>query len=150
MDKKILTRISRQYTLNQERNDEFAAYDNMVALNYDLPESLANRADIVKFVDPGAHDAEKVAANIYDTYAPRWNVLPRGPQDKDEAEKMERWLEWQMKRADMHGETEPSRITLLHALRYTRIAMQLDYLPYWLPKDKKLWNKQQKAAMKRG
>ena len=150
MDKKILTRISRQYTLNQERNDEFAAYDNMVALNYDLPESLANRADIVKFVDPGAHDAEKVAANIYDTYAPRWNVLPRGPQDKDEAEKMERWLEWQMKRADMHGETEPSRITLLHALRYTRIAMQLDYLPYWLPKDKKRWNKQQKAAMKRG
>jgi len=30
MDKKILTRISRQYTLNKERNEDFAAYDNMV------------------------------------------------------------------------------------------------------------------------
>ena len=150
MDKKILTRISRQYTLNKERNEDFAAYDNMVGMEYELPESLSSRFDIVKFVDPGAHDAEKVAANIYDTYAPRWNILPRGPDDKEEAEKLERWLEWQMRRADQHGETEPSRVTLLHALRYTMVAMQLDYLPYWLPKNKSAWNKHQKVAMKKG
>lgn len=150
MDKKILTRISRQYTLNKKRNEDFSAYDNMVGMVYELPESLENRNDIVEFIDPIAHDSEKIAVNIYDTYAPRWNILPRGPDDKENAERMERWLEWQMKRADQHGETEASRTTLTHALRYSMVAIQLDYLPYWLPKNKGSWNKQQKVAMGRG
>ena len=150
MDDKILNRISRRYTLDKTRNDEFSAYDNMVDMVYELPKGLKDRSDVVQYIDPGAHDAEKVAANIYDTYSPKWDIIPRGPDDADGAERLERWLEWQMLRANQHGETEPFREMMIHSLRYSMVSAQLDYLPYWLPKDRKQWNKQQKDAMKKG
>lgn len=130
--------------------DECASFDNMVNMVYEPPEGLSAMEDAVFFVDPGAHDAEKVAANIFDTYNPKWDILPRGPSDKDNAEKLERWLEWQMAMTNLHGETEPSRIAMTHSLRYNRICAQMDYLPYWLPKDKKKWTKEQKQMMKGG
>ena len=149
IDKKILEKIERRCELDEERNEEFAAFDRMVNMEYDFPAGLAGE-DVVKFIDPGAHDAEKVACNIYDTYNPKWDILPRGPEDKDEAEKLERWLEWQMQRANTHGETEPFRQLMVHSLRYSMVAAQLDYLPYWLPAEKSEWTKHQKMAMQKG
>lgn len=131
MDDKILTRVSRRVTLDESRNSEFKAFDDMVNMEYELPSGLAGREDVVKFVDPAPHDAEKVACNIFDTYNPKWDVLPRGPDDKDSAEELERWLEWMMQRANEHGETEPFRKMMAHSLRYGMVAAQLDYLPYW-------------------
>ena len=149
MQDKILKRISRRYTLDKEYMQECAAFDDMVNMIYELPEGLRGMEEVVEFTDPGAHDAEKAACNIFDTYDPKWDILPRGPDDKDKAERMERWLEWQMDQANEHGDTEPFREMMVHALRYGRVCSQLDYLPYWLP-DKKKRSPEQKAMMSGG
>lgn len=150
MKEKILKRISRRQALDKDYIAECAAFDDMVNLVYTPPPSLAGMEDAVFFVDPGAHDAEKVANNIYDTYNVKLDILPRGPDDKEEAERLERWLEWQMAQANNHGETEPSRIAMGHAFRYNRICAQMDYLPYWMPKDKSKWTKAQKEQASGG
>ncbi|MFA6213494.1 MAG: hypothetical protein WC714_28920 [Candidatus Obscuribacterales bacterium] len=150
MNKEILKKLSRRYTLDTKRNEDFQAYDDMVNMVYEFPDGLANRKDLVEWIDPGAHDSEKIAVNIYDTFNPKWEITPRGPDDKDNAEKLERWVEWQMMRANTHGETEPFRKSMTHCFRYAMTAMQLDYLPYWLPKNKKDWSKTQKASMEGG
>ena len=137
MDDKIYKKISRRMTLDEDRNDAFTAYDDMTALKYDFPSGLAGRDDVMEFISPSAHDAEKVACNIFDTYNPKWDVLPYGPQDKDTAEERERWLEWQMEQANMRTKPEPFRLMMQHSLRYSMIAVQMDYLHYW-KKDEEL------------
>ncbi|RPI89171.1 MAG: hypothetical protein EHM40_21325 [Chloroflexi bacterium] len=78
-----------------------------------------------------AHDILKTATNLFDVHNPKWEVMPRGPADNDAAESIERWLEWHMEQANMHGDQEAFRIALKHSTKYNVIAAQLDYLPYW-------------------
>lgn len=146
MDEKILKRISRRWTLDKDLIDELVAYDAMVNMEWSLPPELEAKDWAVKFISPAAHDAEKTATNVFDTYKPKWDVLPFGPENKDQAEEYETFLEWHMQQANTHGETEPFREIMKYAVRHNGCAAQLDYLPYWLPKNKDEWTDEQKTA----
>lgn len=128
---KILNRIRRKLTLDKEYMDECAAYDDMDAMVYNMPASLAVREEVRKRVSTDGHDVLKTAVNLFDTQHPKWEILPRGPADAEKAEELERWLEWHMLIANQQGDTEPYRLMLKHAAKYGRIATQLDFLPYW-------------------
>ena len=54
-----------------------------------------------------------------------------------------------MKRANQIGDKSPFRQALHSSGKYSRVILQVDYLPYWLP-DKKKWTPEQKAAAKAG
>ena len=150
MDDKTLSKIRRQVDLDKDRNTEFAAYDDMDAMKWTAPASLTREDWMRKYVDSSAHDALKTACDIFNTHRPQWEILPRGEGDRDNAEKQERWLEWQMLRANQRGGTEPFREALEHSVKYSMVAGRLDYLPYWLPKSKKAYTPEQKAAVADG
>jgi hypothetical protein len=135
MDKKILARIRRKLTLDASFMNDCAAYDDMDALRWSPPEGFAMREEIRLRVSTDAHDILKTAINLFDTHNPKWQILPRGPADADAAEEIERWLEWQMMIADQQGDKPSSAERLKHAAKYGRIACQLDFQPYWVPKD---------------
>ena len=148
MDKKTIERIQERIEAEKPYHDDLRAYDKMLRLEWDLPGNWAAKDWVRKNVSTDAHDAIKSATNIYDTNKPKWEILPRGEADKDAAEELETALEWWMLRANKTGEGEPFRESLHNSCLQNRVIYQLDYLPYWLPKDKKSWSKEQKAAMK--
>lgn len=150
MDKKLLQKIKRRFVLDKPVVEELVAFDDMVDLRWRMPGNLSKKDWAVKQVDPIAHDAEKIACNFFDTYNPKWDILPFGPEDKDTAEERETWLEWQMQRANTHGETEPFREMMRNAVRQNYVAAQVDYLPYWLNRDRTLWTDAQKEAVHGG
>ena len=150
MEEKILKRVSRRVTLDEDYVDDCKHYDHMVNMEWTPPDGFSMRDYIRVRISTDPHDFLKTAANIFDTHNPKWDILPRGPEDADAAEELERWLEWHMQRSNMHGGREPAREQLMHVMLYNRICIQLDYLPQWLPKDKNQWTKDQKAAMQIG
>lgn len=147
MRKDVSGWLKRKLELDKSSVDEMRAYDDIADMKWNLPAGLANLTYAVKYIDPIGHDAEKTATNFFDTYQPKIDILPRGPEDKDRAEELERFLEWHMMRANQHGETEAFRTMLKHSVRYNRICAQLDYLPYWLPRDKSKWTDEQREAI---
>jgi hypothetical protein len=131
MDEKILGKIRRKLTLDADFMEDCAAYDSMEKMEWSLPPGLAVHEWVRKRVSTDAHDILKTATNLFDVHNPKWQILPRGPEDADSAEEIERWLEWHMQLANRHGDHEPFRVMLKHSTKYNRIAVQLDYLPYW-------------------
>lgn len=147
MDERILRKISRRLTLDKDFIDQCKAYDDIAEMRWEMPTGLADKDWAVKFVSPMGHNAEKTATNIFDTYNPKWDVLPFGPENGDDAEEYELFLEWHMAKANLHGDVEPSREAMRHSLRYNRVCGNLDYLPYWLPKDRNKWTDEQKEIV---
>ena len=150
MDDKLIARIQRRMDADSDEHDEYLSYDDMVEMRWALPEGLVDLEGVVPFVDTGPHDAIKVACNIFDTYNPKWDILPRGPDDKDNAEKLERWLEWHMLKANQNSEPEVFREMMKYSTTYNRVCLQMDYLPYWLDKDPNKWTDEQKLEMENG
>ncbi len=128
---KIVGWINRKLTLDADFMEDCQSYDAMEALTWDLPPGLTVHEWVRKRVSTDAHDILKTATNLFDVHHPKWEILPRGPADKDKAEELERWLEWQLELANRHGDQEAFRVMLKHSVKYNRIAAQLDYLPYW-------------------
>lgn len=139
--------LKRKLEMDRASVDEMKAYDDIADMKWNLPAGLSRLNYAVKYVDPIGHDAEKTATNFFDTYQPKIDILPRGPEDKEKAEELERFLEWHMMRANQHGETQPFRTMLKHSVRYNRICAQLDYLPYWLSRDRASWTDEQREAI---
>jgi hypothetical protein len=105
--KKILYKIQRRMTENIERNEDFAAYDDMDNMTYELP--FEKQEWMPAQVSSVPHNALKTVTNIFNTYSPKWEILPRGGADIESAEQLERWLEWQMYMTNMKGAQEPFR-----------------------------------------
>src|SRR5688572_14922397 len=139
MDEKILSRIRRKMTLDADFMKDCTAYDSMESMSWDLPAGLAVHEWVRKRVSTEAHDILKTATNLFDVHHPKWEILPRGPADADQAEELERWLEWHMLLANRHGDQEAFRQMLRYSTKYNRITAQLDYLPYWISKDSEEW-----------
>lgn len=147
MDSKTIEKIQARMEADGSYQDDLEAYDDIDNLQWALPSGWEAKEYVRKRVSTDGHDALKTAANIYDTHNPKWEILPRGLADKDAAEELETWLEWEMKRANQIGEGEPFRKAMHLSAKQNSVVYQVDYLPYWLPKDKKSWSKEQKAAM---
>lgn len=135
---KIIGAISRKMTLDASFIDDCVAYDQMEAMEWSVP--WKTQEWVRKRVSTDAHDVLKTATNLFDVHNPKWEILPRGPADAEEAEELERWLEWQMLLANRHGDQEPFRQMLKHSVKYNRVTAQLDYAPYWVTaKEGDMW-----------
>jgi hypothetical protein len=115
---------------NVQRNDDIAAYRDIDAMQWEIPWDA--QEFVRKRVSSVGHDAMKTVINMFNTYSPKWEILPRGPADADTAERLERWLEWQMEQTNTKGAQEPFRKMLKSSAMSAVVAAQLDYLPYWL------------------
>jgi hypothetical protein len=115
---------------NVPRNDDIAAYRDIDAMQWEIPWDA--QEFVRKRVSSVGHDAMKTVINMFNTYSPKWEILPRGPADADTAERLERWLEWQMEQTNTKGAQEPFRKMLKSSAMSAVVAAQLDYLPYWL------------------
>jgi hypothetical protein len=147
MDKQIIFKIQRAITNDTELVEDFISYDQMDNCEWLLPDGFKEHDWIRKRVSTFASDALKKSANIFDTHQPKITVIPLGPDDIDFAEEKELFASWMLQRANSQGATEPNRTMLKHDVKYDRICVQQNYLPYYLPKDKKKWTKQQRMAV---
>lgn len=148
MDKKVIEDIQARITLDADNQEDFAAYDDMDDVKFNFEGYL--QTWMIPRIATEAHEALKVLGNIFDTHDPRINILPFGEADKDSTEKKERWAEYHLKRIGMRGGVSPLRKIPHSAGKYGRVALQVDYLPYWLPKSKEQWTDAQKDMMRAG
>lgn len=148
MDKKVIEMIQTAIEADSQNQEDFQAYDDMDNIVYDFGDKLEKW--MIPSVSTEPHTALKVLDNIFDSHNPRVNILPFGEADKDRAEKMERWLDWQFSKISQRTGKSPIRQMSHMAGKYGRIALQVDYLPYWLPRDKKSWTNEQKQQMRSG
>lgn len=144
MEKELLEQIQERVDEDEEQQDLFAAYDDMDNMRWEPPEGWRKKDWMRIRISSEAHDALKQTANIFDTHNPKWNVMPRSEADADAAEELETWLEYHATKANMIGEVAPFRKAMHNSAKFNRVIMHVDYLPYWLPKDKNKWSKEQK------
>ena len=130
MDAKTLAKIKRKVTAFKDKRDDFLAYDDMDNCKWDVPDPWTTHEWIRKRVSTKAHDMLKEAIITFDTYMPRFDIMPNGLGDTEHAEELERCLEWWMLQAAKHGDVELFREMIKSAAKYGRICVQLDYLPY--------------------
>src|SRR5512146_2089559 len=99
MDQTVKGWIERKYNADAPIAKEFAEYDRMVNMEWELPANWATYSWVRKRVSTAAADVIKQSCNIFDTFNPKFEILPRGPEDEKYAEELERWGEFQMNRA---------------------------------------------------
>lgn len=148
MDKKTIKDIQARMELDEVNQKDFAAYDDMDDVKFDFQNYLEDW--MIPRISTEAHETLKVLGNIFDTHDPRINILPFGEADKESTEKKERWAEYHLKRIGMRGGVSPLRKIPHSAGKYGRVTLQVDYLPYWLPKNKDEWTDEQKDMMRAG
>lgn len=148
MDTKTIEKIQAWMSLDSENQKDFAAYDDMDDVKFDFKDML--KPWMVPSISTAPTVALKTLANFFDMTKPRPRVIPFGEADKERAERAERWLEYHFKKINQRGGKSPVRQMPYHAGKYGRICAQVDYLPYWLPKNKESWSKEQKQVMREG
>lgn len=130
----IISRIERRLGLDAERNREFAAYANIVNMKWDGVPGLKGKSWAVEFIDPTGRNLLQQSINIFSTQRPKFDILPSGPASSEDAERLERWVEWQMFKVNRRGRKEPLRESLRYSTQCNMIAGQLDCMTYWNPK----------------
>ncbi len=148
MDIKTIEKIQAAIEADEENQTDFAAYDDIDAVRYEFGDML--EPWMIKRVSTDGTEALKVLENIFDTHNPKVRVTPFGEEDKDRAEKAERWAEYHLSRINQRMGASPIRQLPHMGGKYGRIAGQVDYLPYWIPKESKKWTAEQKEQMRGG
>lgn len=148
MDISTINKIQKAIILDEEIQEDFAAYDDMDAVHYNFGDILEEW--MIPSISTEPMNALKVLANIFDTHNPKIRVTPFGEADKERAEKVERWVEYHLAKINQRAGKSPLRQLPHNAGKYGRVALQVDYLPYWLPKDKENWSAEQKQQMRGG
>jgi hypothetical protein len=144
MKKEILEKIQARFTADADNQALFTAYDDMDNMRWTEPVGWTKIDEMRIRISTMAHDALKVATNIFDTYHPKWDVLPKTEAGFDDAEDLEAWLEWTAIRANQAGEFSPFRKGLHNSVKYNRVVYHVDYLPYWLDRNRDKWSDEQK------
>lgn len=127
-DKKLIGKISRQWTATCEEREDFEGYDDIIAMKVKGIPNLEDEDYYVQFVDTTGRDIVQQAVNIYSTQSPKWNVLPRGLGDIDTAEEFERTIEWYMWKAAQMGRKRFHSEALINACKYNRVCAQLEWV----------------------
>jgi len=148
MDKKVIEKIQGLMVLDAENQNDFIAYEDMDNVKFDFKDML--KPWMVPSVSTAPAVALKTLANFFDMQKPRVRVVPFGKADVERAERAERWVEYHFGKINQRGGKSPIRQMPHLAGKYGRICMQVDYLPYWLPKDKKSWSNEQKQVVRSG
>lgn len=148
MQTKTIEMIQSAMSADEENQKDFRAYDDMDNVRFDFGDLLESW--MIPSVSTDGMESLKVLANIFDTYNPTINVVPFGEGDSERAEKSERWAEYQVMKINQRASASPFRKLPHMAGKYNRIVAQVDYLPYWIPKSKDKWSKEQKEQMRAG
>ena len=148
MDKKIIEKIQTAMELDEKKQDDFAAYDDMDEVKYDFGDML--EPWMIPSIATEPTIALKTLANTFDTHNPKVRVTPFGEADKERAELLERWVEFHFAKINQRAGHSPTRKIPHQIGKYGRVALQVDYLPYWLPKNKEDWSKEQKQQIRAG
>lgn len=127
LDKTLISRIYRQYALSAGDTQDYADYDNIVAMKWDGIPNLKDEDYYVEFIDTTGRDIVQQAVNIYSTQRPKWDVLPRGLGDIDTAEEFERVIEWYMWKAAQSGRKRFHSEALINACKYNKVCAQLEW-----------------------
>lgn len=127
LDKTLINRIYRQYTLAADDIKDYADYDDIVAMKWDGIPNLKDEDYYVEFIDTKGRDIVQDAVNIYSTQRPKWDVLPRGLGDIDTAEEFERIIEWYMWKAAQAGRKRFHSEALINACKYNKVCAQLEW-----------------------
>jgi hypothetical protein len=146
---RIAKKISRKMEEFVSLRDLWLAIDDMDKLRWNLPEALEKKDWALVDIDTSAHDALKSSANIFSSYLPKISVQPLHVEDGDRAERLERWLEWQLKMVDRRTGSLVWDV-MKQSVTYDVFVAQVEYLPYWMPKNKKARTPRQKRYMRGG
>lgn len=128
LDKTLVTRMYRKYTAMEQDIEDFAGYDDIIAMKWEGIPSLKEKEWYVEFIDTRGRDTIQQATNIFSTQRPKWDVLPRGLGDIDTAGEFERTIEWYMWKASQIGEQRFHEQALLSAVKYNRVCAQLEWM----------------------
>ena len=148
MNRKTIEKIQKAMTLDKANQQDFIAYDDMDAVQFDFGQML--EPWMVKRISTAAQEALKVLGNIFDTHNPKVRITPFGEADQERAEVAERWAEYHLAKINQRAGKSPIRQMPHMAGKYGRICAQVDYLPYWLPKSKDKWSNKQREQMRQG
>lgn len=148
MDKKVIEAIQTAISEDESNQDDFVAYDDMDAVKYDFGDMLEDW--MIPAISTEPMNALKILANIFDSHNPKVRITPFGEADKERADNIKWWMEYQFARINQRAGKSPLRALPHMAGKYGRVALQVDYLPYWLPKNPDSWSKEQKAQMRNG
>lgn len=147
---KLLKEAQARFEEDEEKQDLFCAYNDIDTFNWTPPSGWTAKEEMRIRVSSIGHDGLKQATNIFQTYNPKWEVLPRSNADADNAEEVEAWVEFMTLKANNVAEVSPFAQGSYNAAKYLRTIYHVDYLPYWLPADKSKWSKEQKANAANG
>lgn len=126
-DKKIIGKISREWTSREQEREDYQGYDDIVAMKNDGIPNLRDEDYYVQYTTPIGRDTVQQASNIFATQAPKWDIIPRGLGEIDVAEEMESALEWHFFQASQMGEYRFHSQALIHAIKYNRVCAQLEW-----------------------
>ena len=126
MEQSIIESVQAAIEADEESQGYFQAYDDIDQLRWELPNGWEAKDYIRKRVSTIGHDGLKSLDSLFDTHNPKFEILPRTEADKDNAEEMEVWLEWHMKRANQISDKSPFRQALHSCGKYSRVILQVD------------------------
>src|SRR3990167_9974318 len=125
----------------KDKIDLYLEIDRMMNCEYENPRELDALPWIKgrKFVTTAPADAANAAARAFAARAPILSVHPLSdePEEYERVERMETALEWEFKRMNMIGKKPVHWQIVGDAMRYCKIALQVEYLPYAFKKAKK-------------
>jgi hypothetical protein len=147
MDEFLKQRVYRQIKKDEGRDDLIRAMDAIDHLEWKLPQGLSKQNWARLDIDTSGRDALKAVTNIFSAYLPTWDVLPRGPKDKVNAERLERWIEWCFMRQNERGDSNVTWSVVKSAAKFDMVVARVEYLPYYITGEP---TKRQKMALRRG
>lgn len=127
-DKRIINKIKRQRTLTASEKADMLEYDKIVAMEWEGIPGLADKEYYVEYRDTTGRDVIQQATSVYAVQRPKWNVLPRGPKDRDRAEEYERLIEWYMEKAAQYGRKPFFSEIMTHISKYNKACSQLEWI----------------------
>ena len=146
IDQDIVDKVSRKLKDTKEYRKLIRAVNDMDKMKWELPESLSSEDWARIEIDTTAHDANRSATNVFSAFLPKWDVQPRGPEDKDRAKELEDWLDWQFRLVDRRNGSAVWNI-MKSAITYDIYCARLDYLPHLFGSNP---DKKQKRQMRDG
>ena len=136
---------------DEERDELIAGIDNIRTYTWNPPEKMAAKEWWRTSVSTSGASALQSVANMFAAFMPRWDVKARAPGEQDNAELLERWLEWNFWLANSRpSKSSPLWDIVYSAAAYDVVAARVEYLPFFYGKDKEKWTKRQKLAMRNG
>jgi len=116
--------------------ERFSKIDRMLNCDYDNPPELQKLSWIGnrKLVSTAPADASNAATRAFAARSPIINVKPLSiaPEEYERVERIETALDWELSRMNLKGQKGVQWKIVESAMKYCKVAIQTEYLPYSL------------------